>query len=347
VDLFFVISGFIMWHTTRDQSGALPALRFILRRFARIFLGYWPWLAVAVVVFIYYRPHGIDDKDMVSSILLLPQPNETNVLSPSWTLSFELLFYMLFAAAMMMLPRLFIVPAFAVIAGAALLVGTRGAPYWFVLNPLLAEFALGVAIAAAVERFGAPLPWLGLVLCIVFFYLGTFGSHPTDRLWRTVTFGVAAAGLVYAAAGFELRRRVVPRALSSLGDASYSLYLSHVPILFLVIWTMFETLKGAPDSSFLILLCVILALSLTAYRLIERPLHRLASQLINSKLQDARATPDKMPLPHPTNSSVLSHSSPSSALATQVRTPPQRASMGTKALQTRTGANSSSGRVPS
>ena len=102
VDIFFVISGFIMVHTTSAQSGLNMSFDFARRRLARIFSGYWPFFVLAVVVFAYYRAEHFADANLLKSFFLWPQSLNLVLLEISWTLSYELYFYLLFSLLMML-----------------------------------------------------------------------------------------------------------------------------------------------------------------------------------------------------------------------------------------------------
>ena len=97
VDIFFVISGFIMAHTASNQSGPAMSVDFARRRLARIFSGYWPFFVLAVVIFGYYRAEHFADSNLLKSFFLWPQSLNHILLEITWTLSYELYFYLLFS----------------------------------------------------------------------------------------------------------------------------------------------------------------------------------------------------------------------------------------------------------
>lgn len=97
VDIFFVISGFIMAHTASGHSGFTSSLEFARRRLARIFSGYWPFFILAVVIFGYFRASHFAESNLLKSFLLWPQPLNHTLLEITWTLSYELYFYLLFS----------------------------------------------------------------------------------------------------------------------------------------------------------------------------------------------------------------------------------------------------------
>ena len=97
VDIFFVISGFIMAFTASSHSGFTDSFNFARRRLARIFSGYWPFFVLAVVIFGYFRPEHFADSNLLKSFFLWPQPLNHVLLELTWTLSYELYFYLLFS----------------------------------------------------------------------------------------------------------------------------------------------------------------------------------------------------------------------------------------------------------
>jgi hypothetical protein len=94
VDIFFVISGFIMFHTNRNVFGLTgAAILFLKRRILRIAPLYWLCSAFA------FWP-GVELKSLVASVLFVPVRSEDGsihtVLAPGWSLNFEMFFYIVF-----------------------------------------------------------------------------------------------------------------------------------------------------------------------------------------------------------------------------------------------------------
>jgi peptidoglycan/LPS O-acetylase OafA/YrhL len=105
VDLFFVVSGFIMAVTTqRRASGAQPASAFLLRRVTRIYPCYLLVTGAVLAVFL-WRPDLVNSSedvrpDVLASFLLLPQEG-LPLLLVGWTLVYEMLFYAVLAATLL------------------------------------------------------------------------------------------------------------------------------------------------------------------------------------------------------------------------------------------------------
>lgn len=220
VDLFFVISGFIM----ATCAGGRRPLEFLADRAWRIYplwlIALAPWLA-------------IDPQDLlhvVRSVTLWPVYGG-QFLNPAlgigWTLSFEFLFYLGFASALATRPM---VPLLLFCLCLVLGLETNSVLFWFLGSPLTFEFLLGVAITRLPrsERTGIVAIGLGLLwfaLSPSGFYNQAFG---VGALYRMLAWGVPAALVVYGA--WCLERRFAGRAFDFpvlLGSASFSIYLFH------------------------------------------------------------------------------------------------------------------------
>lgn len=226
VDLFFVISGFIMTTTCASRRGAA---KFLADRAWRIYpmwlLALFPWLLMA--------PHS--PLEIVRSITLWPVYGNQWVnpaLGVGWTLSFELLFYLAFAAALA--TRRPAVPLCAFALCMALAFTTNQVLFGFLGSPLIFEFLLGVAIASVPPRasIGVPMMLVGAVwfaLAPPIYYDQAFGA---GALYRTIAWGIPAATLLYGARSIERSFAGATFEIPVLiGGASYSIYLFHQLVL--------------------------------------------------------------------------------------------------------------------
>jgi exopolysaccharide production protein ExoZ len=226
VDLFFVISGFII---TRTAAQLTPGA-FLLKRARRILPFYWlaalPWVVTAMA----QAPFGW--REALASGLLWPATDRmvAPALPVAWTLCFEMLFYGSFAIVIWR--RWTIWPLLAFYAGA--LVMGRGALMEYLGNPLILEFLFGVGIAL-LPRVRAAIWALpaGVALLVLLTPYANLQGQDVDYLigndnWRRVlTFGVPAALVLIGTLQWEAREGL----LTELGDASYAIYLFHVPLL--------------------------------------------------------------------------------------------------------------------
>ncbi len=228
VDIFFVISGFIITTTGR---GLAPG-EFIAKRARRLLPLYLllgaPWVVVLAI------SKGATWRDWLASVLLWPATDRMTApaLPVGWTLCFEVLFYAAFAAVLWRRRILWLVGAVFV---AALVLRPLGAPFQFIGSPLILEFLAGVALTYLP-------PWRPALLLVPLAAIGlwigaAYDLPPMNRLGvdeligRSAWFRVAAIGLPCAVIVWgTLQLRMREGVLTRLGDASYALYLVHVSI---------------------------------------------------------------------------------------------------------------------
>ena len=257
VDLFFVVSGFILtwinWkHLGRPRH--LPA--HLLKRAWRVFPLFWvAWAAMlGCFVWVVDRPLAMLTGELPHALLLVPPPgSDMYVVVPhGWTLAFEVMFYAAFAAVFLV-PRRWAVPLGCAWAGAcgwhaathALGNGTLTTDY--ALRPFVLEFLAGCAVAGAIRHGftrGANVATIaGVLWFLAAWALEGFRvtSAATSVTQRVLLFGPAAALLVYGLVAREhTTGRTLPRWLQRTGDASYSIYLFHYPVLFAVTFLTFH-----------------------------------------------------------------------------------------------------------
>src|SRR5688572_27360115 len=99
VDVFFVISGFVMYYSAYLLKKP-KAYVFIINRLTKIFLLYW----IALIFLFFVQPFNID-KNFLKTFLLIP--GHHSVIGVSWSLSYELYFYFIFALLVYLVPARF------------------------------------------------------------------------------------------------------------------------------------------------------------------------------------------------------------------------------------------------
>lgn len=272
VDIFFVISGFIITHVTRQREAG----PFLLDRLTRIYPLYWLFLIPMTVV-------GWDGDAMrlLSSVTLWPVVGEfrRSYLAVSWTLSFEMLFYI--AATMVLWRRhafwvLIILYAGVVVTQQFMSNSVLG----FVGSPMIMEFLLGVVIARLPRtqwRLSGGIT-VAIALCVAFIATSTdFGiienMFEGGAAWRWIAWGLPAAAIVWGAMQFEtmLTGRFF-KLVAIGGDASYALYLSH-PFLLLF----------APHNPYALLFLgtpVLVVLGIATHFAIEKPLLKIVRRAV-------------------------------------------------------------------
>ena len=303
VILFFVISGFIMLWTTWDQFGASGNVRsFAWRRFIRIYPFYWVLLIPGVVLLAATSPSMPGPLDLLGAALLWPGEAST-VLVVAWSLSYEMLFYVVFAAALR-LPRLaacgVVTALFVGLVGAGTLVRIDGPVWAMVTNPMLLLFPLGFASVLLVKRAPVvPLPLLGAAIAAAFAIFAVsslyHGSFPRVPVWGAASFLLVTAGVLIER-DYALSRHLTP--LVALGDSSYSLYLVHAIVLPLLAHRLasfgtVDTGTAVLIGTVLVLISVPVAHGVHLY--VEQPLIRLIRsprpQSLVADLPQAQAEP--------------------------------------------------------
>lgn len=244
VDIFFVVSGFVMVYASGSLFGRPGApMSFLQRRLARIVPLYWATTTLFLLIGLFVPAllnSGAPDLGQIAGSYLFwpvvsPQGLVQPVYSLGWTLNYEMLFYALFAAALA-LPRGAVVPAVTLallgLVGSQALAGPLPLPFGFWGQPIVLEFAAGMALALLRQRgfrLGPAPRWAlvaGAVALLLFARHLPFPAGP----WRDLALhGSAASLLVLAAVSGRSEGTPSPimAALARVGDASYGLYLIH------------------------------------------------------------------------------------------------------------------------
>ncbi|MBW4594431.1 MAG: acyltransferase [Brasilonema angustatum HA4187-MV1] len=243
VDFFFVLSGFIMFYIHQKDIGHQNQLgTFLFKRFTRIYPLYWVVLISKIFVsFILFEKSNIKDigiGEFLKAFLLFPQDRHilsSTFLGVSWTLSFEIFFYLMFALLIALKPQFSFPIIIAWLSGVFFhFIGILQFPQdnillHFVFSEYNLEFVLGCLAAYALLSKkisnGIPFLYVGIFLytlsAIDYFYK-FFGVS------SVMTFGIACTLLVVGGASLELKKTInVPNILLFLGNASYSIYLAH------------------------------------------------------------------------------------------------------------------------
>ena len=294
VDLFFVISGFIMVWSCRDLAGQ-PGVRgdFLLRRAIRVVPLYWTittGFVLAMLAIRLLRPSffafALDPGHVLASYLFLPWPyvrgGHMPVFAVGWTLDHEMAFYAAFALLLGLPIRLLVPVLTALFLGLVALGLAVELPFapavW--TRPIILEFVLGAWLGVARLR-GVSLPgWARLALLAAGLAgMAMAAVDPNERgLGRVLGWGLPSmaimAGVVLG--GDVTLRGAGLRVLALLGDASYALYLVH----FFVVSGMRpfampfrELILAAPWAYALGLGAVAIGASLAVHLWVERPMH--------------------------------------------------------------------------
>jgi exopolysaccharide production protein ExoZ len=298
VDLFFVISGFVIVYTSHTYLGKPSQLtHYLTKRFVRVYPMYWlSLLAMLLAMSVAYwagsealRASMADKWPDLSTFLLTPYHTILN--GVSWSLSFELFFYLLFAC-LIVSRRLWVIPV-AFLLGSLYVTFTE--PYivpglstpvavYFWFSSLNIEFALGAVLGmwftfrpAPVRVGNVPIgSWLVIAGLLWLVALpATPNEHVPERLWH---YGIGSFLLLGGLLSLEHSHIIrLPRWVVLTGDASYVIYLIHVPLLLPFGRLMAQTFPiFSPMVSWLCLsfVVIITLLSIGIHKKIEKPLMR-------------------------------------------------------------------------
>ncbi len=304
VDVFFVLSGFIMYYIHHGDVGQPGrAAEFGWRRFSRIYPFYWVICAVDLLTRISpWRADGVPGiKVMFLSVTLLPDSIPPFVRT-AWTLRHEVRFYALFGLLLLLPARVALAVTLAIATVAAGFLGgdilnvlpteSKSALYLAVLylfHPCTLEFAAGVLCAHLhlTGKFNRWTAGAALLLGFAGAFAGTllypFAVGETHiRYGALITFGPVAVMLIHGVTSAEsLWNLAVPAWLVRLGDASYSIYLVHLPIFAVAEPFLYKV--PLPDLVRAgLLIGISIAIGLLAHLHIERPLMDFCRRLRKS-----------------------------------------------------------------
>lgn len=297
VDLFFVVSGFVMAHVAaRHRDGG--AARFLINRMTRILPMFW-LMSALYIAWMLCNGSTFPIIAYLNTISIVPlnSANPFPALYVGWTLAFELVFY--------------------VIAASVIATGTTRPAHWLmvimalaatlglsprlhaiaplILNPIVGEFALGAAAWLVWQGGKRQIPPLAVILlgALMLFqtlvnpWTPSFSIHPalvesgTTSVQRLVFWGVPCSLIVAGAVLAAPNDGWAMRGFTRLGDASYSIYLSH-PLAFEILRYVLSHHRQPFHQALLgaALLTVALVVGLGVHALVERPLLSAARRLL-------------------------------------------------------------------
>mgnify|MGYP003599121737 CR=1 FL=1 len=298
VDIFFTLSGFVVYRSALRTIPANGIKPFALKRFRRIYMGYWPVLLLIALTTVWVYEENLPPlQKMIFSTLLLYPNIWDNWLPPAWSLTMEIYFYLWIIPIAILPPRhqiKVIVLVMLVLAAwgiAWVTIDPQGVfagyqPLRYGLTGLGLEFLAGALVAHAYDRrasiFRTHKTTIPLCLLLIALGFGVGSLSPFfDRVevMRAASFGVVGLATLVIALCLEQTRFSPPTWLVAVGDASYSLYLLHTFLLDASGRMRMSLGISEPQSLLFFLLALpvaIVGISMLWFRCIERPLLRAA-----------------------------------------------------------------------
>ena len=308
VDLFFIISGFIIAYSTQRNEHAKPA-SFLIRRFFRIYPAFFICLLVVALTYDYTKPLT----DILKSALFIHQDYNQhaptfgyNLIYPAWTITYELFFYGVFCAALAVSHkhRVWLTSAalITMMVGLQLLfngtVGIDGldTAHIFATNssygiikiaasPMFLEFVVGMLLYELFVRVdpkywppAKPVLWACLSLFVAFYFARYHRGHGLAKfgVWSLLLF----VPFMVAEKTHVLKRLTI---FAFLGDISYSLYISHTVIFNLMedhrgdIPVLASHPHGLPTMIIVVTVCILASWIL--HVMVERPFIRIGKAI--------------------------------------------------------------------
>jgi exopolysaccharide production protein ExoZ len=240
VYIFFIISGFVMWYTTVEVG--LTPFQFWHRRIIRIVPLYWFFLIMLVIAALLvpqaFNTTKLTLENSIKSFLFVPHYHIVQhiiapILIPGWSLNYEMFFYFLFGLALFVNP----LPA-RFFSLTAVLIGLMWAGQVFKpTNAILSTytdlslllFVEGIILAIVYRSGRLTHPLLGLVLILSGLSWELAYFFKLTGFWPPEVFSLPVMLVVGGSIALESTARASPSALLRvIGDASYSIYLSHL-----------------------------------------------------------------------------------------------------------------------
>lgn len=320
VDLFFVISGFIMVYVTRNrkyEKRFRQVPKFLFSRITRIYPVYW--FVTIIYVLIYFNiPDILWDSDalpkmnFITTFSLLPNMIHAPIVSVGWTLVFEMQFYIIFAF-FLLFKRKYLIPLLLFWAVLIAIAPSTGFEAYIVsihskapipglahferliTHPYSWEFIGGALVAHYFQRIktlkvvSSGVLLLGIALAVFIAY--SPDTIPDDLSFfrngssRVLVMGAISLLILYSSVTLELAGVVFPKFLQILGDWSYSIYLSHILVIKFITKQLWQphVVEGPWDNIFVLLICVacVIVVGGLIYFLIEQPSLKLAKKARN------------------------------------------------------------------
>jgi len=287
VMLFFIVSGFVMVHAAWNRFGTPGAsLDFWRRRFIRIMPPYWLASGLLAAVLVFFFGRSLDTDHVLWSLALVPEWPAKGELRPlvflwvGWTLVYEMAFYLVFGL-FLPLRRERAIAAVTGVLAAAIVAGTWVPPVhplvYALTRPLPVMFVAGMALALWRVGGGVMSPgarWLALAALLPALLLVPTPPLPTAGGWDYLAWaGLPALLIALAVLGGPL---ALPAAgvVNRAGDASYAIYLLHVPVawLWLWLWARLPFFDPGPWDYCLTALAATIVAGWLFHRWVERPM---------------------------------------------------------------------------
>lgn len=323
VDIFFVISGFIIVYASRNKETNTFS-EFAIKRFFRLYPLYFVVLTIYLLA---YHEESFSGSNIIKSYLLIPIDYNgkapwfgLSTIYSSWTLTYESYFYVVFSLAIFISHKYRALVCSVLILMLMFLVQnqTHGSytlealsgknsfhgmayNFLFVSSPLIIDFMLGMLVAYLyvfyVDKCKGGvhftfLSMLALTISLIFMLSQATG------LVGPLYWGWCSAGIVISILIISKELNIFyPRFLVYLGEMSYSIYINHVVVKKVAFAYIGPLGLFRKDDGFIVLFSLVIAtlcVSYGTYNYIEKPTiklgHKLVEKIKRNRLRKLQAT---------------------------------------------------------
>ncbi len=296
VDLFFIISGFIMvWVTQTSFQNINKIKRFLYHRATRIYPTYWFFTTIILIVFL-IKPSMINNAhgnkaDIIESFLLIPYKNAL-LLNVAWTLVYEMFFYFIFTIILFFKKEFLLYIAPSIVLGLVLL--NIVVPNYtvdniyisFVYSPYFIEFFIGVIIGLTFiyqdfKKYKYVMFGFISLLFIISIFNGDMNGYRLD-VWNILMISIPLALFFYLMVLAEIKYKIIlPTIVQYIGNASYSIYLSHISVLSVLglIWRKMYLNDFSNILMFVIMIPLTIISGYIFYKIIEKPVLKISHKI--------------------------------------------------------------------
>ena len=293
VQFFFVLSGFIILSAHRRDIGDRAQFgSFMWKRVRRIYPLYWIVLLFVAPIFMFIPSlgSGLEHQPGVlldSALLMHVAGHGAAVISVSWTLFHEVLFYAMFS--LLIINRRAGIIALAAWFAASICAGNPQAnPYGldFVFSSLHLLFGMGMAAAWFTKNRVCAIPAVVALAGVTLFFgagIEEVYGHYLSFDVSSLLYGAGSTLVIVGAVELERQGRLrVPNVLLYLGNASYSIYLAHVLALSVLAKVAVMVVQHVAVPHSVIYLALVAGSTLAGvglHELVEKPVLSLLGQL--------------------------------------------------------------------
>lgn len=283
IDLFFIISGFIMCYTTHDKQ--ISFFRFMKLRVERIIPLYWVCTTAALMIYLLpFKTSSFSDGNVsiLDSYLLFPL-GKSYLVGTGWTLSYEFYFYFIFSAFLLLPLKsysryIYIALSIGLLTTIGWIVDDHRPLMDFVFSHWLIEFVFGMVAFVLFKHIKISAPWCIMMIIaglpiLLYQNIDDFLLRSPYRVFHAgIPMFLIFNGFLHLETYFQKSLNFFYSFLEQLGNSSYSLYLTHPFTLVVASYACVKLHITSPVIFISALLIFSVLCGFLVYRFIEKPM---------------------------------------------------------------------------